>query len=122
MTQEIVKKNRDRLPLFTPYTDILEKEEGFYIVMDLPGVNKENLELNLKDNELEIRAKSQVEKPEKSKNIHVEFVDGEFKRQFTLSETVDKDNIKASLKNGILKLFLPKAKKAMPKKIEITTE
>lgn len=122
MTQEVVKKNRDNLPLFTPYTDILEKEEGFYIVMDLPGVNKEDLELNLKDNELEVRAKSHVEKPEKSKNIHVEFVDGEFKRQFTLSETVDKDKIKASLKNGVLKLFLPKAEEAKPRKIEITSE
>ncbi|HCO12008.1 MAG TPA: Hsp20/alpha crystallin family protein [Desulfonauticus sp.] len=122
MTEAVVQKNRENIPIFSPYTDILEKEEGFYILLDLPGVGKEDVELNLKENELEIRAKARIPEQEKVKNIHLEFVPGEYRRQFTLSEVVDKENIKASLKNGVLTLFLPKAQEAKPKKIEISAE
>ncbi len=94
MTEAVVQKNRENIPIFSPYTDILEKEEGFYILLDLPGVGKEDVELNLKENELEIRAKARIPEQEKVKNIHLEFVPGEYRRQFTLSEVVDKENIK----------------------------
>ncbi|SDN60920.1 Molecular chaperone IbpA, HSP20 family [Desulfonauticus submarinus] len=122
MTQAINKKEQTKEIVFSPYTDIVEKEEGFYILMDIPGVDKQNLDLDLKENELEIKAKVTWDKPEKAKDIHVEFVPGEFRRQFTISEIVDKDKIKAHLKNGVLSLFLPKAEKAKPRKISITAE
>jgi len=122
MTQEVVKKEQAKEVIFSPYTDILEKEDGFYIFMDLPGVEKDSLELDLKENELEIKAKTSWSKPEKTKDVHLEFVPGYFKREFTLSDIVDKDKIKANLKNGVLSLFLPKAEKAKPKKIQITAE
>ncbi|MDQ7032525.1 MAG: Hsp20/alpha crystallin family protein [Desulfonauticus sp.] len=122
MTKEIKKQETPKEIIFSPYTDIIEKEDGFYIVMDLPGVDKDNLDIDLKENELEIRAKINWTKPEKAKDIHVEFVPGEFRRQFTISDVVDKEKIKANLKNGVLNLFLPKAEKAKPRKIKIVAE
>ena len=120
MTKEVVKKENRSLPRVRPYTDILEKEDGFHIFMDLPGVEREDLIIDLNDSELEIRARSITPKDENHKAIHIEFGDGEYVRTFTVSDTVDREKIKATLVNGILELFLPKAEKAMPRKIEIT--
>ncbi|HKK32574.1 MAG TPA: Hsp20/alpha crystallin family protein [Desulfomicrobiaceae bacterium] len=120
MNKDVVKKENRNLPRVRPYTDILEKEDGFHIFMDLPGVEREDLVIDLNDSELEIRAKSIIPKNEARKAIHLEFGDGEYVRAFTISDTVDREKIKATLKSGILELFLPKAEKAMPRKIEIT--
>ena len=119
MTKEVVKKENRSLPRVRPYTDILEKEDGFHIFMDLPGVDRSDLTIDLHDSELEIRAKSITAKDESRKAIHIEFGDGEYVRTFTVSDTVDREKIKATLVNGILELFLPKAEKARPKKIEV---
>jgi HSP20 family molecular chaperone IbpA len=120
MTQEIIKK--DTLPHFNPDSDILEREDGFHIFMDLPGVNREDLVIDLKENELEITGKVEYAKKEQSKDIHLEFGSGAYVRRFTISDTVDAEKIKATLKNGVMELFLPKAAKAIPKKIQIQAE
>jgi HSP20 family molecular chaperone IbpA len=122
MTQEVTKKETSTLPRFAPNTDIIERENGFYIYMDLPGVSKDNLKIDLKENELQISGKAFYPKRENVNNIHLEFGDGEYVRNFTVSDIVDRQNIKATLKKGVLELFLPKAEKARPRKIEIQAE
>lgn len=118
MTSE-VKKNVRNLPRVSPNTDIIEKEDGFHIYMDMPGVSKEKLVIDLKENDLEISAGSDYPRLEGVNNVHLEFGDCEYSRSFTISDVVDRENIKASLKNGVLELFLPKAAKAKPRKIQI---
>ncbi|WP_028573905.1 Hsp20/alpha crystallin family protein [Desulfonatronovibrio hydrogenovorans] len=118
MTGEI-KKNTSTLPRFSPGTDIIEKEDGFHIYIDMPGVAREDLVIDLNENDLEIRAKAIYPRKEGVSNIHLEFGDCEYARSFTISDVVDRENIKAGLKDGVLEMFLPKAEKAKPRKIEI---
>ena len=120
MTQDIAKK--DTLPRFNPDSDILEREDGFHIFMDIPGVKKEDLIIDLKENELEISGKAEYVRQANSKDIHLEFGNGTYIRRFTISDAVDAEKIKATMKNGVLELSLPKAEKAKPKKIQILAE
>ena len=104
-----------------PPTDILEREDGFHIFMDLPGVAPEDLMIDLEQNELTVRAKSSYDAGE-SQAMRNEFGVLSYKRVFTLSDMVDREHIKAVIKDGVLDLFLPKAESMKPRKIEIRAE
>jgi len=116
---EINKTEEKGLPRVKPATDIVETDEGFFIYMDMPGVSKEALVIDLNEDEIKVSARTAYPSPDGEKLIHVEFGNGEYYRGFTLSHIVDKARIKASLKNGVLELHLPKAEKAQPRKIDI---
>lgn len=119
MTQEMERKTPPTLPRFRPNTDVVEREDGFYIFVDMPGVGKDELTIDLRENELEVRGRAVYPREENTKALHVEFGDGEYVRSFTISDGVDRAGIKASLKKGLLELFLPKAARFKPRKIEI---
>lgn len=119
MTQETEKKTMPALPRFRPNTDVVEREDGFHIYVDMPGVGKDDLSIDLRENELEIRGRAVYPREENAKALHVEFGDGEYVRTFTISDGVDRAGIRASLKKGLLELFLPKAARFKPRRIEI---
>jgi HSP20 family molecular chaperone IbpA len=121
MSTEAQVKERET-PRFSPATDILEREDGFHIIMDMPGVSKENLVVDLNDNELTIKGSSNYAPQDNQKRLHSEFATAEYTRTFTLSDVVDRNKIKAVLKNGVLDLHLPKAEETKPKKIKIQAE
>jgi HSP20 family molecular chaperone IbpA len=121
MTEEVKTIEKD-VPRYTPATDILEMDDGFHIYMDMPGVAKEDLEIDLKDNEVTIRGMSEYKQQDTGNRLHSEFEAAEYARTFTLSDVVDRARIKAVLKNGVLDLHLPKAEEAKPRKIEIKAE
>ncbi len=106
-------------------TDIKEKKDSYVIEMDLPGYEKENINLELKDGYLNVSAK--VEKEEKDdeneKFVHKERFYGHCARSFYVGEQITEEDIKAEFKNGTLRVSVPKKeeKKALPeaKKIEI---
>ena len=106
-------------------TDIREKDDKYIIEMDLPGYEKENINLELKEGYLIVSAK--VEKNENSdeneRYVHKERFYGECSRNFYVGEDVTEEDIFAEFKNGILKINIPKkeTKKELPqpKKIEI---
>ncbi|MCC8193239.1 MAG: Hsp20/alpha crystallin family protein [Deltaproteobacteria bacterium] len=104
-----------------PPTDILECEDGFHIYMDLPGIAAEDLVIDLEQNELTVQASSKYDmgEPQAMRN---EFGPLSYKRVFTLSDMVDRENIKAIIKDGVLDLFLPKADSMKPRRIEIKAE
>ncbi|EPR41246.1 heat shock protein Hsp20 [Desulfovibrio sp. X2] len=108
-----------KLPVVRPATDILEKEDGFHIFMDLPGVSKEALVLDLRENELVVSGSVDYPPDEKKKHLAVEFGGGEYSRTFTLADIVDRERITANLVNGVLEIFMPKREKEKPKRIEI---
>jgi HSP20 family molecular chaperone IbpA len=108
-----------RLPRVKPATDIIEKEDGFYIYVDLPGVAKKDLVIDLNEDEIKVSGKAEYDAPEGRKLAHVEFGGGEYFRSFTISHIVDKERIRATLKDGVLELFLPRLEKVQPRKIEI---
>lgn len=113
------KQDEKTLPRLTPATDILEREDGFYIYMDLPGVKKEDLTLDLQDSELTVIGKTSVVSGEKENFIEVQFGVGEYRRAISLAENIDRQKIRANLKNGVLELFMPRVEKAKPRRIEI---
>ena len=124
MYDDITKKDDRNVAWFRPATDIVELEDGFHIYMDLPGVGKQGVGIDLHDNEITVVGRTHPEedqpRDEKEKVIHMEFTGGEYRRTFTLSDTVDRERIQAQLKNGVLDLFLPKSEKALPRRIEIS--
>lgn len=125
MNKEIDKQEQVRRPAVKPATDIIEKEDGFHIYMDMPGVGKDNLVIDLNDNELTVSADSEYllsDTDRQRKYHHVEFGEMSYKRTFTVSDMVDREKIAAKLVNGVTELLLPKSEKALPKRIEISAE
>jgi len=113
-----------RLQRIAPATDIIEREDGFHILMDMPGVRKDDLVIDLDRNEMTVSGAAQ-NGPELCGQVgrschHAEFGGTEYARSFTLSDNVDRERISAQFKDGVLDLFLPKSEKAKPRKIEIT--
>ena len=106
-------------PTFTPSVDIFETETGITLLADMPGVNTKGLDIDLRDDILTLAG--EVASPEGSDEADVlrEYRTGKYVRQFTLSEAIDQSKISADLKHGVLRLVLPKAEKAVPRKITV---
>lgn len=109
-----------RIERVSPATDIIEQADGFHILMDLPGVPPEGLTIDLEENEVTVTGRSSYAPAGNDRRMHAEFGAVEFVRTFTLSDMVDRERIRAVLKDGVLNLFLPKAEAAKPRRIEIT--
>ena len=105
---------------WTPSVDISEDDNKYSVSADLPGVDKKNVHINVKENVLTVTGERTVENSADSANYHRrERLSGTFKRCFRLPELVIEDKISAKFKNGILTIDLPKAEIAKPKEIEI---
>ena len=105
---------------YSPTVDIYESEEAITLFADLPGVEKDKLDINVEDQLLTITGL--VPEPEERKQrIYSEYGIGGYSRSFKLGDTIDQSKINASLKDGVLTLLLPKAERLRPRKIEIAT-
>ncbi len=106
--------------VFTPAVDIFETEKEITLAADMPGVHSKDLTIDLRDDILTLRGevKPQQGGPNEQSLLR-EYQVGAYHRQFTLSETIDQGKIDAKLKDGVLQLILPKAQKALPRKIAV---
>jgi HSP20 family protein len=104
---------------YTPPIDIHEGPDGLTLEADLPGATESNLYIQLEDNVLNLVARIESPAPEGARLLHEEYRVGDYFRSFILSDEVDRDRITAELKNGVLRLFLPKADRARTRRIEI---
>lgn len=106
-------------PVFTPAVDIYENDKELVLLADMPGVTDKDLNIDLRDDVLTIVA--DVENPEGKGETVVEreYRWGRYYRQFSLVEDIDRDKINATLKDGVLRLVMPKAQKAKPIKIKV---
>ena len=107
--------------VFTPLIDIYETEEGLVLQADLPGVSLETLDLQVQDNKLTLFGRVVPTAVEEAKILHREYEDGDFLRSFILSDDVDRERIRATLNHGVLKVVLPNAAKAKPRRIDVNT-
>lgn len=106
---------------FTPKSEIVEDKDNFYISVELPGVSKDDVKINLEENTLTITGSKKKDETIKDKNsIRNERYYGEFNRTFTLTNDIKKDNIEAAYKDGVLHILLPKVEEAKPVVKEIT--
>jgi len=102
-----------------PPVDIYEDETGFTLTADLPGVSKERLGVKVNGDNLLIEGDVSVPAPEDMELVYAEILASSYRRSFTLSRELDASKIEANLKDGVLKLRIPKAEEARPRKIEI---
>ncbi|AMK10269.1 MAG: Hsp20/alpha crystallin family protein [Pseudodesulfovibrio sp.] len=122
MSEVMKKEDAKELARFRPATDILEREDGFHIYMDLPGVKKEDMAIDLEEDELTITGRAVRNPNPGEKFVEMQFGDCEYVRSISISDIVDRERIKASLENGVLELYLPKVEKVQPKRITISAE
>ncbi|MBA4031935.1 MAG: heat-shock protein [Planctomyces sp.] len=108
--------------VFTPPIDIFERPDGLVLLADLPGVTLETLELQVQDNRLTLYGQVQSTWLEGVTLLHQEYPVGHFLRSFILSDEVDHERITAKLAHGVLEVFLPRATKAIPRKIEVKSD
>jgi HSP20 family protein len=103
-----------------PAVDILESNEAYLIRAELPGMKKEDLNLEVKDGTLTLTGERKSEKPADGVEYRsVERVSGKFLRSFTLPETVKHDEIRATYTDGVLEIHVPKAEQAKPRQITV---
>ena len=108
---------------WAPRVDIAETDKAFEIKVEIPEVNKEDVKVTVDNGVLTIRGERKQEKEEKGKKFHrVERYYGIFTRSFTLPDNVDETKVKASFKDGMLNLQIPKTEEAKPKAIEVKVE
>lgn len=106
--------------VFSPAVDIKETQKEYLVRVEVPGISKKDIEIEISDNILTIKGERKFEKEEKGESYHrVERSYGSFCRSFTLPTQVASDKIEASFKDGLLDIKIPKAEEKIPKKIEI---
>ena len=105
---------------FVPRSDIYETEDNVVVVVDMPGVEEDNIDITLEKNILTINGYANLETPDGYSPILAEYELGDYERSFRLSNQIDRDGIKAAYKNGTLRLNLPKAAIAKTRKISVT--
>jgi HSP20 family protein len=104
---------------YTPPIDIHEGPDGLILEADLPGATEQGLQIQLEDNVLNLYAAIEPMAPQDARLIHEEYRQGDYRRSFILSDEVDRERITAELKNGVLRLLLPRADRARTRRIEI---
>ena len=105
---------------WVPAIDVIDNRDHYLVRADLPGVSKDDIEVDVSDGTLTIKGEKKRETKEEGDNyIRVERTYGTFVRSFTLPDDVDSDKIKASYENGVLELVIPKKEEAKPKKIKV---
>lgn len=106
---------------FTPAVDICETEKELVVLVDMPGVANDDVEIELKDNILSIEGKV-TETSFAGDALLVEYRTGSYYRTFRITDVIDQRKVSASMSDGVLHLTLPKAEKAVPRKIPIASD
>jgi HSP20 family molecular chaperone IbpA len=109
-------------PIFTPPAEIIERGDSTIVLLDVPGADPGSLDVTLDKRILTITARVKSAAPEGYAPVHIEFGDGTYERRFVFSEQMDGERIEAMLKDGVLRLTVPKAADTAAKKISIKAE
>jgi HSP20 family protein len=119
--KELAAKEEKTVParFYVPNADIFETDDALTVVMEIPGVEKKDVSVNLENQVLRIEGKIDFSKYEGLEPVYAEYNVGHYARAFTLSNKIDPDGITADLADGVLTLTLKKATEAVPKRIPI---
>ena len=111
---------KDSSAAWTPRVDVTENDDGIIIDMELPGIEKNDVKVEVKDNVLVVSGERKNDREYNEKNFHrIERHYGKFERSFGLPETVNPEKVSASYKNGVLTLEMAKTEKAKPREIAV---
>jgi HSP20 family protein len=108
---------------WSPALDVIEEKEQYVLKADLPGVKKEDIKVSLEDNILTLEAERKAEAETQDKQFHrVERSHGRYQRSLNLGAQVDASKVRATYKDGVLELFVPKSEVVKPKTIDVHVE
>lgn len=116
--QEVVESGAERTRArlaFVPRADIYETNEAIVLVTDMPGVDENSLDIMLEEDVLTINGYVEAAHPEGYGLAYAEYRVGDYQRRFTLSNKIDRNSIEATVKDGVLRLYLPKSEPALRK-------
>jgi HSP20 family molecular chaperone IbpA len=120
--QEIVQDETERTRecrCYVPRTDIYEYDENIVVLMDMPGINENAIEITLEKNILHVKGLAQIDNFESYSLTFSEYETGDYERSFRVSDAIDRDKIEARYNDGVLRLVLPRAEQAKTKKIAV---
>ena len=119
--RELENKEETTIParLFVPAADIFEGENDLTVVLEMPGVEKDNVDIRVEDGVLNVEGRLDLTKYQGLQPLYTEYNIGHYSRSFRLSNKVDQSKIAAEMKDGVLSLKLPKAEEAKPRTIQI---
>jgi HSP20 family protein len=119
--QELAQQQEKTVPgrYYVPAADIFETEEMLTVILEMPGVTKNNLEVQIEDDVLRVEGKIDYSAYQDVEPVYTEYNIGHYARAFTLSEKIDREAITARVEDGVLTLTLPKSKDALPRRITV---
>lgn len=120
--REFMGEEPIRRGAWLPPVDVYETDTEVVVVMELPGIKKEDVTIELTDDVLTIRGKRERVRKEGETYHIVERAYGEFERRFNLGVPIDRERVEATFKDGVLTIRLPKAERVRPRKVEIKVE
>ena len=106
---------------YLPDVDICETADSLWLWADMPGVDEQSIDVKLADGVLSIEGRVALKDYDSLTPVYAEYHIGNYARRFTLSENIDTERIKARITDGVLELELPKAERAKPRRIEVTS-
>jgi len=112
--------NSDRV--MVPLTDIYETPDQYTLKLEMPGVTRDNLDILIENNDLEIRGKVNDYRPENKELKYSEFSQYNYYRTFSVGNDIDRNKISATFENGVLTLVLQKHEAVKPRKIQVTVQ
>jgi HSP20 family molecular chaperone IbpA len=104
---------------YVPRVDIYETDEAIVLLTDMPGVDEKSIDITLEKNVLTLNGYVEQETPDNYSLAYGEYQSGDYQRSFTLSDEIDREKIEATVNNGVLRLYLPKAGPAKTRKITV---
>jgi HSP20 family protein len=119
--KELVEKEEKTVPAryYVPYTDICETDDALIVVMEMAGVDKDNIDIHVEDDVLQIEGHIDFSNYADMQPVYTEYNVGHYSRKFSLSSKIDQGKISAEMNDGVLTITLAKAEEAKPRKIKI---
>ena len=119
--KELVSKEEKTVPsrYYMPNTDIYETDDALTVVMEIPGVQKKDMDIHIENDVLRVEGRVDFGNYDGMEPLYTEYNVGHFARAFTLSSKIDQQQINAKVEDGVLTLTLKKAREAMPRRINI---
>ena len=106
---------------FMPNADIFDTEDALTVVLEMPGVDRDNINISIENGVLTVEGKINFGKYEGLQPVYSEYNVGPYRRSFRISSRIDQDKISAEMRDGVITLMLPKAEEAKPRRIEVRT-
>lgn len=120
--REVESKQEATIParVFVPATDIFETDEALTVSLEMPGVDKDKVDVKVENDVLKIEGWIDFSRYEGLQPVYTEYNIGNYARSFQLSSKIDQDRISAELRDGVMTLVLPKSERAKPRKIAVS--